>query len=354
MMTGTPSTSAVPAAAAPARNTSTAAGAGRAHDLLQAMRKRQGKTDTEPRDVTSDASAQAFVPQNRQRRTEIQREKPELANTPAAKPDISSEKPDVPVAEPDIPTEKPDVPVAELDILTEKPAMSAPVSVRREATVNVQPLDETTVIAAYSEYEQIAATTLTDSVDEVETPAPACADAAMAAARQQASPTSQETEPQEIPARPVSTAIPQSAAQLSTKENVTTVDLADWPSRWSEIVGALSLQGMALQLAKQTVIKEVTGTHLTLALAQSHSGLCTESTETRLREALSQFIGCPLKLTIRIDEVKGDTPAAVDARLKSKRQQAAEHLIQDDPNVQALQATFNASIRAGSVQPLDE
>ena len=342
---GIPPAPAVPAAAAPTRNTSTAAGTGRAHDLLQAMRKRQGKADTEPRDVTSDATAQAFVPQSRQRCAETQRDKPDSAEMPAEKPDVS-------VAKSVIPPEKPDVPVAKLDI---PPAKPAAMPARRETAVNVQSLDETAAISAYSEYEQIAATTPADSVDEVEISVPARADAAMAATCQQGTVISQEAAPQEIaPAHPAPATIPQNAGQISTEEGAATVDLTDWPSRWSEIVGALSLQGIALQLAKQTVIKEVRGAHLTLALAQNHSGLCTDSTETRLREALSRFAGCPLKLTIRVDKVAGETPAAVDARLQSKRQQAAEHLIQDDPNVQALQATFNASIRAGSVQPLDE
>jgi DNA polymerase-3 subunit gamma/tau len=124
--------------------------------------------------------------------------------------------------------------------------------------------------------------------------------------------------------------------------------------RWHEIVAVLPLQAIAMQLAKQTVVKSITGHRLTLGLAQRYSGLCTEATKARLQEALSQQAGRDLKLSIEIDtQTIGDTPAAGDARRRSEQLQAAEQLIQGDPNVQALQSRFNASIRAGSIQPLN-
>ena len=145
--------------------------------------------------------------------------------------------------------------------------------------------------------------------------------------------------------------LPPDAAQPDAAQPSAAQNLSFWKDRWPEVVAQLPLQGIALQLAKQTVVKEITGRRITLALDASHKGLCTEQTEARLRDVLSQEAGYPLKLSIVIDAIDTVTPAQLDNQRKAEQQQAAEQLIQDDPNVQALKNTFNASIRAGSVRP---
>jgi DNA polymerase-3 subunit gamma/tau len=148
-----------------------------------------------------------------------------------------------------------------------------------------------------------------------------------------------------------------STADTASQDSIldTADELTDWAAHWHDIVAALPLQGMAMQLAKQTVVKAVAGNRLTLGLAQNHSGLYIDSTTARLHDALNQRAGRELKLKIEIDtEAVGNTPAQADARRQAEQLQLAEQQIQDDPNVQALQSRFDASIRSGSVQILDE
>ena len=157
---------------------------------------------------------------------------------------------------------------------------------------------------------------------------------------------------QPIAAQPIA-AQPIAAQPNAVQPGVAQPELQDWAERWHQIVAQLPLQGIALQLAKQTAVKDISGRRVTLVLDASHKGLCTEQTEARLREALSQLAGGPLKLNIVIDAVDAVTPAQIDNQRKAEQQQAAERLIQDDPNVQALKTTFNASIRTGSVRPIE-
>lgn len=73
--------------------------------------------------------------------------------------------------------------------------------------------------------------------------------------------------------------------------------------------------------------------------------------EAALRQALEDFHGRPVKLSIRAGAPQGETPAQEKRRQQDERQQAAVAAIENDPNVAALKSQFNARVNPGSIRP---
>jgi len=77
--------------------------------------------------------------------------------------------------------------------------------------------------------------------------------------------------------------------------------------------------------------------------------------ESRLAEALSQHYGEAIRLEITQADAPGEifTPARRDAVAAEERQRAAEQSIDSDPAVRAMREVFGATVRPGSVKPLN-
>jgi DNA polymerase-3 subunit gamma/tau len=123
---------------------------------------------------------------------------------------------------------------------------------------------------------------------------------------------------------------------------------------WHQVVDALTLGGIAKQLANNCVYDYWDGVTLSLKLDQAHQHMLVGSTEQRLLQALETYMGRELKLKIVPDSVQVATPAKLQAQATADRQKAAEEAMQEDPMVLALKAQLGASIIPGSVRPIDE
>jgi DNA polymerase-3 subunit gamma/tau len=77
--------------------------------------------------------------------------------------------------------------------------------------------------------------------------------------------------------------------------------------------------------------------------------------EQRLTAALSQHFGEAIRLEITQAATPGETltPARRDALVADDRQRAAEQSIDSDPAVRAMREVFGATVRPGSVKPLN-
>ncbi|MDX1250951.1 MAG: DNA polymerase III subunit gamma/tau [Gammaproteobacteria bacterium] len=121
---------------------------------------------------------------------------------------------------------------------------------------------------------------------------------------------------------------------------------------WATVIEALRLDGMARQLAANCTLKNRDGENIHLTLAPTHASLRNKRMEERLQQALSQHYGIAVKLTIDIGAPQGDTPALIREQRELDRQQAAVEAIRGDPNVHALQESFNARVVPDSIQPV--
>ncbi|BBL74561.1 DNA polymerase III subunit gamma/tau [Methylomagnum ishizawai] len=122
---------------------------------------------------------------------------------------------------------------------------------------------------------------------------------------------------------------------------------------WRELIRATGVAALARELANNCVLEHLDETSCVLLLHPKQALLRAAHTEANLEKALQDYFRRPLKLTIKLGEPAGETPALQNQRQKEERQRAAEIEIEQDENVIALKERFDARIVPGSVKPLD-
>lgn len=123
---------------------------------------------------------------------------------------------------------------------------------------------------------------------------------------------------------------------------------------WHGLMRQLPVRGLVQQLAHQTELQDwndsAAGVKATIVTPMPQ--LASESSVTRLAEALTNHFGKPVKLVVEKGEVEGKTVAKVDAQIQQEKRLNAEQLIAADPFIQQLEKEFGAKVVGGSVKPL--
>jgi DNA polymerase-3 subunit gamma/tau len=122
---------------------------------------------------------------------------------------------------------------------------------------------------------------------------------------------------------------------------------------WPQLVRALNLKGVASALASNCSLQSISDTEVCLALEAGHAEIRTANAEARLRQALSEHLGGPVRVRIEIAEHADATPAQLANRDLAERQRAADAAIEADATVQAFKQQFAAEIVPGSVRPIN-
>ena len=161
--------------------------------------------------------------------------------------------------------------------------------------------------------------------------------------------------PMAPPAQPVpsaaDTAPPQSSApSLAANEPLPAALAAD--ADWLSIVGGMKIGAMARELAQNCLLRRVNGTRIVLSLAPAQRHLLIKTAQDKLQQALSEYHACPVQLTIEIEDVAGETPAAVANKERQERQAQAEVSIDQDEFVREAVALFDAKVVEDSTRPL--
>jgi DNA polymerase-3 subunit gamma/tau len=123
---------------------------------------------------------------------------------------------------------------------------------------------------------------------------------------------------------------------------------------WTQRVENLGLEGMTRQLARHCAWVGETAEELRLSLEARAKHLLTEERRLQIQRAFSAQAGAEMRLTV---EIGGATdalsPAAAEDKRLIDRQRAAEAAIESDPEVLAFKEAFGATVRPGSIQPVD-
>jgi len=130
------------------------------------------------------------------------------------------------------------------------------------------------------------------------------------------------------------------------------VDLAEGELDWHALLERLRLKGIAAQLASHCVLQDRQGDEIRLSLDPACATLASATVSERLRGALSDYFGRPIRLQIAVGELATETPARRAARNQKERSAAAIQQMRDDPLVQALGDEFDAELDEGSVKPI--
>jgi len=145
---------------------------------------------------------------------------------------------------------------------------------------------------------------------------------------------------------PASTRAMRPAAEAVPQESRTPTGPIDWPN----LVSRLAVTGMTRELAAGSELIGAEGDVFRLRVAVK--ALAEAGTVERLRAALTNALGRPVRVNIEVGET-GDTAAARAARARSEKQKRAEQSIYSDPFVQQLIENFGATVDPSSIKPAD-
>ncbi|MGE0483784.1 MAG: DNA polymerase III subunit gamma/tau [Gammaproteobacteria bacterium] len=114
---------------------------------------------------------------------------------------------------------------------------------------------------------------------------------------------------------------------------------------WARTVDDLALVGLARELARNSALAGYDGRALELVIAPQFEKLAQRRHVDNLQTALAEHLGHAVRIEVRVD-AGGElqTPSQQRSAEQAERQRQAELTIDGDPHVQALRATFDATI----------
>lgn len=124
------------------------------------------------------------------------------------------------------------------------------------------------------------------------------------------------------------------------------------PLDWHTTLSSLKLGGMARELAQHCELRAFEGNRVFLRLSTTHRHLQMKSAQDKLQQVLSEHLGRPVTVVIELDDVVGDTPAAVAQRHRQERQEQAVASVEQDEFVREVIDVFDATLIESSIKPV--
>ncbi len=123
---------------------------------------------------------------------------------------------------------------------------------------------------------------------------------------------------------------------------------------WNTLLSQLNLQGMARELAKNSVLASFEEDRVVLNLAPQFKHLqSNKAVLGKLQAVLGEYFAKPVKLVVELGVVQDvATPAVVEQHEKQMRQQQAEEAIHNDAFVREAQALLGAQLIEGAIRPI--
>jgi len=143
-----------------------------------------------------------------------------------------------------------------------------------------------------------------------------------------------------VPVPPASESGPSVAADVASEQD------------WHTILAALKLGGMARELAQHCELRSIDAVKVTLCLSPTHRHLQMKPAQDKLQQALSEYLARPVQLSIELEEIIGDTPAAVAQQRRAERQERAVAAVEQDEFVRGVIDQFDATLIESSIKPI--
>jgi DNA polymerase-3 subunit gamma/tau len=119
----------------------------------------------------------------------------------------------------------------------------------------------------------------------------------------------------------------------------------DWPT----LVARLPLAGFTRELAIRSELVARDGDHFKLRVPLKT--LADAGTVERLKNALSEHLGRPIRLSVEVGATDGPTAAGIEQQVRADKQKRAEEAIYADPVVRELIDNFGATVDPASIRP---
>jgi DNA polymerase-3 subunit gamma/tau len=156
-----------------------------------------------------------------------------------------------------------------------------------------------------------------------------------------------------VVARPLAGVAAAAPPATSTPASAPAPPVADtgFDGNWPALVAKLKISGMVREMAARSELVGVEGDRLKLRVPIKT--LAEGANMERLKAALAQHFGRPMRVAVEVGATAGPTAAGIAAQAQSERQKAAEEAIYADPLVKELVEGFGASIDPASIKPVD-
>lgn len=122
---------------------------------------------------------------------------------------------------------------------------------------------------------------------------------------------------------------------------------------WYQLLDMLGLKGIVHNIASHCELRERTDRDLHFVLDENHAALLNDTHGEKLRLALENFFGKPLRVMLETGKVESETPAMRLSRLAELRQAQAVDAIEGDLQLQALITRFDGELDRSSIHPTD-
>ena len=131
------------------------------------------------------------------------------------------------------------------------------------------------------------------------------------------------------------------------------VSLADLDSAsWIPVFRSLPLAGVTRTIASHCEYLSHSSGRISLRLDGQRSTLYNDTHRERAEKALSDYFQQPLRLSVEVGVVEGETPAAWRERKIRERLQEARYSIFNDSHVQSLVERFSGVVLEDSIRPI--
>jgi DNA polymerase III subunit gamma/tau len=121
---------------------------------------------------------------------------------------------------------------------------------------------------------------------------------------------------------------------------------------WPELVQRLKVAGMPRELALRSELVSREGDHFKLRVPVKT--LLESGAQERLRAALADYFGRPIRISAEVGATRGPTAAGLGEEARAQRQRRAEESIYSDPVVRELIENFGASVDPASIKPIQD
>jgi DNA polymerase III subunit gamma/tau len=156
---------------------------------------------------------------------------------------------------------------------------------------------------------------------------------------------------QSVVTPPPTSPTPLSAAVEPPLANPVVKNLLGFDGNWPKLAAAIPLSGMARQLATQSELLRYEGDLLELRVGLK--SLAETQNLNKLKDALAEHFGKPIRLSVTVGAVQGQTAAQVAAQAQELKQQNAESAVHADPVIQTIIREFGATIVPGSIRSVN-
>jgi len=123
-------------------------------------------------------------------------------------------------------------------------------------------------------------------------------------------------------------------------------------NEWETLIDQLTVNGVALQLAKNCAFLNCTSSNMKLALSESHQHFLNDQRKAALQQAIQNITNSHVVLDIVVkSEQLPDTPAIREQQRQDNRQKSAETAIYTDENIKSIVEAFDAQVIPKSIEP---